>query len=395
MRTPFTGLPRPNRDHLSLYAIGSGFGESSVVVLPRSGASRAPVIVVDTCMDGDAHLMLGLLKELGISRIDLLLVTHSDLDHVRGLPALVDKATVVEAWRFPGAGDVRTLASKWLRGRPTDQRLKELAAAMSRLDELADANSCAEACADTRSWSPADRAQVVTCLAPSQHDQRLSRRALDRLVKMEARRPKLADEVTRFLDRRTSKVGAPPNVLSLAAVLEWPATDLRLVLGGDVELGDGSDHSGWRGILTILDRRKKRDQIRKAHAVKVAHHGSRGALESEAWDDHVRTRPDETWAIIAPFKHGGVTLPDAEVIRNLHDRGVRLAMCHAAPTKEAVSAAGWTPDSSVEEVCAGPLIALSWSPTGACSAARGKRAAIYAAKALARPRARRPTARGR
>ncbi len=395
MRTPFTGLTRPDRDHLSLYVIGSGFGESSVVVLPRGGASRGPVIVVDTCMDGDTHLTLALLEELGISRIDLLLVTHSDLDHVRGLPALVDGAEIVEAWRFPGAADVRTLASKWLRGRPTDQRLKELAAAMDRLNALADANACAEACSDTRSWSPADRAQMVTCLAPSQHDQLLSRRALDSLVKMETRRPKLAEEVTRFLDRRSRKVGAPPNVLSLAASLEWPAADLRIVLGGDVELGDGSNHSGWRGILTTLDRRKQRDQIRKAHAVKVAHHGSRGALESEAWDDHVRTSPEETWAVVAPFKHGGVTLPDAEVLRNLHGRGVRLAMCYAAPTKDAVRAAGWTPDGSVKEVCAGPLIALSWSPAGACSAARGKRAAIYTAKLLARPRARRPTARNR
>jgi len=212
---------------------------------------------------------------------------------------------------------------------------------------------------------------------------------------MEASRPKLAEEVTRFLDRRSGKVGAPPNVLSLAAVLEWSAADLRIVLGGDVELGDGSNHSGWCGILTTLDRRKRRNQIRNAHAVKVAHHGSRGALESEAWDDHVRRQPDETWAVVAPFKHGGVTLPDAEVLRNLHGRRVRLAMCNAAPTKEAVYTAGWTPDSSVEEVCAGPLIALSWSPAGACSAARGKRAGdLYreGARATAAPDCQGPVA---
>lgn len=388
----FAGLTRPERDHLSLYVIGTGFGESSVLVLPRSGASRAPVIVVDTCMDGGIHLTLELLKELGIACIDLLLVTHSDLDHVRGLPALVDEVEIVEAWRFPGAADVRTLASKWLRGRPTDQRLKELSAAMSRLDELADANACAEACADTRSWAVTERAPTVTCLAPSQHDQRRSRAALDGLVRMETRRSKLAEEVTRFLDRRSRKIGAVPNVLSLAAAIEWPAAKLRIVLGGDVERGDGSDHSGWRGILTTLNRRKQRDRIRNVHAVKVAHHGSRGALEPEAWDDHVRTLPTETWAVIAPFKHGGVTLPDVEVLRDLHGRGVRLATCDAAPTKAAASAAGWLIDGSVKEVCVGPVIALAWSSAGACSAARGKRAAIYAPRAPARPRARRPTA---
>ena len=191
MESSFTGLNRPERDHLSLYTIGSGFGESSVLVLPRDNAARAPVIVADTCMDGDVHLTLELLEELKLSHIDLLLVTHSDLDHVRGLPALLGEVKIAEVWRFPGAADVRTLASKWLRGNPRDQRLSELAKAMLRLDELADANACAEACADTRSWQPAERAPVtITCLAPSQHDQRRSRAALDRLVRMEARGPK-------------------------------------------------------------------------------------------------------------------------------------------------------------------------------------------------------------
>lgn len=170
MASPFEGIGRPARDRLSLYVIGSGYGESSIVVLPRGG-----VIVVDTCMDGEAHLTLGLLRALGISRIDLLLVTHSDLDHVRGLPALLDadELRVAEVWRFPGAADVRTLASMWLRSHPSNKRLKELHAAMSRLDALASTNTCAEACADLRPWRLTERAPVVvTCLAPSQHDQR-------------------------------------------------------------------------------------------------------------------------------------------------------------------------------------------------------------------------------
>jgi hypothetical protein len=391
----FAGLTRPEREHLSLYVIGSGFGESSVIVLPRSGASRAPVIVVDTCMDGDLHLTLELLEELELSRIDLLLVTHSDLDHVRGLSALLDELTIAEAWRFPAAADVRTLASKWLRELPTERRLKELAEAMLRLDELADANKCTEACADTRSWHPTERAPSVTCLAPSQHDQRRSRAALDGLVRMEARGPRLAEEVARFLDRRSRRVGAPPNVLSLAATIDWRTADLRLVLGGDVERGDGSEHSGWRGILATLDRRKQRDRLQHVHAVKVAHHGSRGALEPEVWDEHVRAQPTETWAVIAPFKHGGVTLPDAEVLRDLHERRVRLAMCDAVPAQAAVTAAGWSPDGSVKEVCAGPVISLAWNSTGVCSAARGTRAAVYAAKSSTKPGTRRSTGRVR
>jgi len=370
-------LTHPERDRLSLYAIGSSYGESGIVVLPRGG-----VVVVDTCMDGDEHLTLALLRALGIHRIDLLLVTHSDLDHVRGLPALLDAADieVAEVWRFPGAADVRTLAARWLRGDPSDRRLQELYEAMSRLDALAGANRCADARGDTCSWRLTERAPVVvTCLAPSQHDLLLSRGALDKLVRMELG-PKLADETLRFLKKKSRKIGGLPNVLSLAATVDWRAADVRLVLGGDVERGDGSEHSGWRGILTTLARRKAPGLGLLSHvrAVKVAHHGSRGALEREVWDEHVRADASETWAIIAPFKHGGVTLPDAEVLRDLYGRAVRLAICDAAPVASRVKAARWRRDSSVKEVCAGPVVVLSWGLDGTCSVARGRRAAAYA-----------------
>lgn len=376
MGTPFDGLRTPERDRLSLYVVGSGYGESCVVVLPRGG-----VVVVDACMDGNEHLTLALLRVLGIRRIDLLLVTHSDLDHVRGLPELLDAAEIeiAEAWRFPGAADIRTLAAKWLRGDPSDRRLLELHAAMSRLDALAEVNRCADARGDMCSWPLTARAPVVvTCLAPSQHDLLLSHRALDKLVRMEPG-PRLADEALRFLKNESRKLGAPPNVLSLAATVEWRTADVRLLLGGDVERGDGSEHSGWRGILTTLARRKPPGLglLRNVRAVKVAHHGSRGALEREAWDEHVRADARETWAIIAPFKHGRVTLPDAEVLRDLYGRAVRLAICDAAPAAALVRAARWKRDSSVKEVCAGPVVALSWGSDGACSVARGKRAALY------------------
>lgn len=235
--------------------------------------------------------------------------------------------------------------SKRLRKKKPDERLQELHAAMVRLDALAEANACADACADLRPWRLSPRAPItVTCLAPSQHDQRRSLAALDELIRMEEGSPKLVDAIVRFLEKKAKAIGAKPNVLSLAATVEWSAADLRIVLGGDVEKGDGTDYSGWRGILTTLDRRRNRGLLRHARAVKVAHHGSRGALELAAWDEHVREQPSETWAIIAP---------------------------------SLAKAAGWKLDRTVEEVCAGPVIALSWSSDGACTAARGKRAAIY------------------
>lgn len=392
---PLAGLSRPARDRLTLYVLGSGYGESSVVVFPRAGNARAPVVVVDTCTDGDTHLTLDLLAELKIARVDLLIVTHSDLDHVRGLPRLFDTVPVTEAWRFPGAADVRTLAAKWLRSNSGDRRLQELSEAMRRLDQLADANGCVDACASTRAWHPGVRAPRVTCLAPSQHDQRRAAASLDGLVRLDAPGPQLAEEIQRFFDGRSRRIGAVPNVLSLAATVAWRAADLRLVLGGDVERGDGTEYSGWRGILATLDRRKQRDLIRDARAVKVAHHGSRGAWEPAGWDEHVRPTPAETWAIIAPFKHGGVTLPDAEVLRELYGRGVRLAICDAAPARSTATSGGWIADAAVSPVCDGPVIALSWDASGACAVERGARASVYTAGTLARPVTGRSRARGR
>lgn len=370
---PFEGVVKPTKGRLSLYTLGPGFGESSVLVLPEG-----EVVVVDSCMEGDVHLTLELLEELGLPRVDLLLVTHADLDHVRGIAELISDRSIVQAWRYPGAADVRTLAAKWLRAIPGDTRLAALRDAMDALDELANGNACVEACADVRPWPNREGSRVqINCLAPSQYDQLRVRKALDALVRMSARGPKLEEQVQRFFDRSSRRLGQPANVLSLAVALEWPDADLRIVLGGDVGCGDGTQGSGWQGILATLDRRGTRRQLQAVRAVKVAHHGSYGAFAPEAWADHVRPAPLETWAIIAPFQNGGVTLPGLEVLRELHGRGVRLGICDAGAPAGLVKTAGWREDPSVPVVCEGPLIGLSWDEAGLEEGIRGRRAGVY------------------
>jgi hypothetical protein len=375
MAGPFSGLAPASPGELSLFVLGSGFGESSVIVTP-SGR----VLVADVCVDGEKHLTSALLDELGLDRIDLLVVTHADLDHVRGLPALLAGRNVGEAWRFPAAADVRVLAAKWLRGAKDDRRLVELHDAMKALDALAATNQCVYGGSDVRPWSPGGADPVrVECLAPSQHDQRRAGAQLDDLVTVDVRGVRLAENIERFFNRATRKLGAPPNVLSLAASVSWDEADVRVVLGGDVERGDGTEWSGWRGILSTLTRRGQRDLVRGARAVKVAHHGSRGAHEDDAWDDHTRTQPEETWALVAPFWHGAVELPNPEPLRDLGARGVRLGLCEASRARRLALQAGWVEDVDVDEVCDGPVMVLRWGDDGACTPTRGRRAAAFRA----------------
>lgn len=383
MASAFSGVPLPKAGELSLYVVGSGFGESCVVVLPTGN-----VVVVDACTEGKVNHTLDLLDELKITTISLFVLTHSDLDHIRGGSQILDRRTVDQAWRFPGAGDLRVLAAKWLRSIPDDERLLALDELMRKLDELAERNDCTDACAETRSWpSPASPSRI-TCLAPSSHDRRRVQAKLDGLVRYDGTALRMADAVEDFFARRTRKVGSLPNILSLATAVDWKAADVRILLGGDVENGDGSLSSGWKGILASLEKRDKltpphmRDGcalVRRLRSVKVAHHGSRGAAEEDAWATHVRAKPDTTWAVIAPFDHGKVLLPDIEVLQLLRTHRVRLAVTDYIRVADRVKATKWKVDSSVDEVCPGPVVALRWKKNGVCVATRGKRARVYRA----------------
>jgi len=117
--------------------------------------------------------------------------------------------------------------------------------------------------------------------------------------------------------------------------------------------------------------------MQAVRAVKVAHHGSYDAFDPDAWADHVRAAPLETWAIIAPFQNGGVTLPGFDVLRELHGRGVRLGICDAEAAAALAKTASWREDSSVPVVCEGPLIGLSWDEAGLEEGIRGRRAGVY------------------
>jgi len=344
---PFGRVVAPAAGDLVLYTIGPGFGESQVVLLPDGRT-----LVVDVCVHNGCNLTVALLRALGRTKVDLLVVTHSDLDHIRGLPGLVSAFRPDRAWQFPGAGDLRALMAKWLRKQPGDRRLEELACGLEALDVLADENTAIEVACDTRSWPDETGPYAVHCLAPTQHDQVRNRRHLDDLLEWDGSKLTLPDRITQFLGGRHRGLATRPNVLSVALAIEWGS--VRVVLGGDVEAGDGTDESGWRGVVSLLRRRGRLHLIEKARVVKVSHHGSKGAYVVEVWQLHARAA-GETVAVVAPFRRGNVALPDDTFLSEVRAHAGHLILTsdgHGAHVR--ARAAGWSV-SKKGPPCQGPL----------------------------------------
>lgn len=93
------GLPRPTAGAVTVYFLGPGFGESQVVVLPDDR-----VLVVDGCSREGVNHPEAVLRALGRTRIDLLVLTHPDLDHLKGWRTTVRRARIGPR---PGRGTQR------------------------------------------------------------------------------------------------------------------------------------------------------------------------------------------------------------------------------------------------------------------------------------------------
>jgi glyoxylase-like metal-dependent hydrolase (beta-lactamase superfamily II) len=81
----FSGLAVPPPGVLTAYFFGPGFGESAVLHMPDGRW-----VVIDCCVEDGVCLPAALLDQLGAQKIDLLILAHPDLDHVRGVELLLD-----------------------------------------------------------------------------------------------------------------------------------------------------------------------------------------------------------------------------------------------------------------------------------------------------------------
>ena len=319
-------------DVLTLYLLGPGVGESAVVVMPD-----ARVIVVDSCTRGDVNLPAQVLTRLGVTAIDLLVVTHPDLDHVKGLAALVDRFPPRRVWRYPFAllrdilqkvGRLRTVAGRL--------RYQEALAAAVALDRVLDSTGTVERVHYGIPWAPSP-SYTVHALAPTNYDEKRATDLVNGLIERRDGRSTLTARGRQWLDGERP-LGDLPNMVSIGVVIEWGAR--RVILGGDIENGDGHPQSGWRGVLALLDQPDdhRRHLVDNVDLVKVAHHGSLGAFFEGAWRRHATA--GKTVGVLTTY--APTPLPRESTLRSLRPWVRRLGITtDAGGSFDRAHAAGW------------------------------------------------------
>jgi beta-lactamase superfamily II metal-dependent hydrolase len=329
---PKSLLPHPQAGELTIYILGPGFGESQVVVFPDGRVG-----VVDCCLGKDGLcLPCVVLDHIGKEEIDLLVVTHPDLDHIRGIAKLVAHHPPRRIWRYPFAGNLRDLAACWVRQDPEDQRLIEVSEALEVLDQLQAENVASEVAYGHRHWPEAEAEYQVWCLAPTPADQVRVRRHLGRLVRRSGDDVAVSAETRQFL-RGQRRLGDRPNLLSLALAICWG--DRRVVLGGDLERGE-SPRFGWTGVVALLREDGQIQLVSDAEVVKASHHGSANAFCDEAWELHGRG-DGRTIAAIAPFVFGASRLPSRAAIQAMRSYAGRLALSSCREEFGWIGEEGW------------------------------------------------------
>lgn len=78
-------VPTPSNGTLAVHFIDVGQGAAQVIVTPNN-----KVMVIDGGNNSEEKTMVNYLNSLGIKKVDILIGTHPDADHVGGLDAVVD-----------------------------------------------------------------------------------------------------------------------------------------------------------------------------------------------------------------------------------------------------------------------------------------------------------------
>lgn len=318
---------------LTLYVVGPGVGESVVVKMPDGR-----VVVVDSCERDDVNLPAVLLADLGVAQIDLLVVTHPDLDHIKGITELVERFSPKRVWRYPFGllreilqqlGEVQTPAGKL--------RYAEALRSSDTLDDLLRTEGTVERVHPGRQWHPPGSDYSICALAPTQYDIARAMSRVQGLVVRKRGRLVLSDTARAWFSGERA-LGDLPNMVSLGLVIEW--NGLKVLLAGDVENGDGTTHSGWQGVLAGLDQpdEGRSHLVNDVDVVKIAHHGSTGALYDAAWNRHATSK--KTVGLATTYSP--TPLPDDPVLRSLRRWVGRLGIAtDAGDSFDRALAAGW------------------------------------------------------
>ena len=272
------GTP-PASGELEVTLFGPGYGES-VALHMGDGAW----VVVDSCIDqAGKPRALQYLDELGVDPardVRLIVATHWHDDHIRGMAKLVTAcsnavfccASVLCEQEFLSV--VGTFEHHRVPG--ASSGVRELYEVFSRLDATGKAPKFA--LADSRIFLQG--ACEIWALSPNSAEFLNFLRQVGSLLPGQG-------ETRRRIPSLT------PNKVSV--VLWINIGHVALLLGSDME------KSGWVDILHSTTRPSG-----KASVFKIPHHGSANADDPEVWQNMLETH---TWAVLAPWRRGGRTLP--------------------------------------------------------------------------------------
>lgn len=93
-------------DQLEVHFVDVGQGAAQVIIAPNK-----KVMVIDGGNNDDEDDMVAYLKQLGISKVDILIGTHPDADHVGGIDAIIDSFDIGKIYMPKVQRDTETFES--------------------------------------------------------------------------------------------------------------------------------------------------------------------------------------------------------------------------------------------------------------------------------------------
>lgn len=289
-------LNPPAPDELELSVFGRGYGESICVHLGDAEWS-----VIDSCINPQVGrpAALSYLDSLGISPPDvvrLIVATHWDDDHIKGLSTVVDacpEATVACSAALRRKEVVAFVVRQEEAQGALGSGVDEFRALLRLCRERGTLIVWAKANTPLHPQPPGDTPRVVA-LSPSED---AFERSMESLVE--------AATATRGTLPRRYRAPEGPNGASVAASVR--RGNVSMLLGADLEASTNHE-AGWEAVLKYCTPSVQ------ASAVKVPHHGSPTAHHAGIWSELVE---DDPIAIVAPWARGTKFLPTNEDLQRL------------------------------------------------------------------------------
>ncbi len=276
------GTP-PARDEIEVTVIGPGHGESVVVHL-----GDGEWLVVDSCVDpADTSRVpapLRYLRGLGVQverSVKLIVVSHWDDDHVRGIAEVVRSCSAADLSCSTGLTEREF--NKFV------ERISVGAAATERgnVGEFRQVLDVMEARGKPVKCATPGRVLLgspkVMSWSPSDHEYMLFQRFV-------------AEQLPTAAQPLRKAIPGSPNLTSIVVGIDWD--EASILLGADMEAHSDS-RRGWEAIVVEAAR----IGFVKGTVVKVPHHGSHTGHHDRMWTDLLNKNPI---SIIAPFGRGPV-----------------------------------------------------------------------------------------